>query len=144
MVSRYVLVVSRLCPGCVLVVSWWYLGCVLVVSRLCLGGILVQSWRCLGCVLVVSWWYLGGVLVMSRWCLGLVLVVSWWLLGGFCRVSVVSWWSCGAAAAETTAKIGSNKKRETVLLGLYAGLICIYSVFTVYSYTCIYIDPYVS
>ena len=123
MMSRYVLVVSRLCLGCVSVVSWWYLGCVLVVSRLCLGGILVQSWRCLGCVLVVSWWYLGGVLVMSRWCLGLVLVVSWWLLGSFCRVSVVSWWSCGAAAAEITAKIGWNKKRETVLLGLYAGLI---------------------
>ena len=62
---------------------------------------------------------------MSRCCLGLILVVSWWLLGGFCRVSVVYWWSCGAAAAETTAKIGSNKKRETVLLGLYAGLICL-------------------
>ena len=68
---------------------------------------------------------------MSRWCLGLVLVVSWWLLGGFCRVSVVSWWSCGAAAAETTAKIGSNKKRETVLLGLYAGLILVLVVVVV-------------
>ena len=129
-VSRWCSAGVSSCPGCVSVVtrgvlgvSWWYLSCVLVVSRLCLGGILVQSSRCLGCVLVVFWWYLGGVLVMSRWCLGLVLVVSWWLLGGFCRVSVVSWWTCGAAAAETRAKIGSNKKRETVLLGLYARLI---------------------
>ena len=117
------MVVSWWCFGCVPVVFWWYLGRVLMVSRWCPFCVLVVSRFCIGCVLVVFWWHLGDIMVVSRWCLGLVLVVSWWLLGGFCRVSVVSWWSCGAAAAETTAKIGSNKKRETVLLGLYAGLI---------------------
>ena len=77
---------------------------------------------CLGLVSVVSWWYLGGVSVVFWLCLDCVLVVSWWLPGGFCRVSVFFLWS-RAAAAETTAKSGSNKKSETVLLGLYAGLI---------------------
>ena len=61
---------------------------------------------------------------MSRWCLGCVLNASQLGPGGgFGRVLVVSWWSCRAAVAEITAKIGSNKKGETVLLGLYAGLI---------------------
>ena len=81
-----------------------------------------MSWWCLGLVLVLSWWYLGGVSVVFWLCRHCVLVVSWWLLGGFCCVSVVLWWS-RVAAAETTAKNGSNKKSETVLLGLYAGLI---------------------
>ena len=42
-------------------------------------------------------------------------------------VFVASPWFLGEAVArlpqKTTAKIGSNKKRETVLLGLYAGLV---------------------
>ena len=94
-----------------------------------------MSWLCFGCVLIGSWLYprgflvvfvasrcfLGCVSIVFRLCLVCVLVVSWWLLGGICRVPVVSWWSCRAAAAETTANIDSNKKRETVLLGLYAG-----------------------
>ena len=98
--------VSRLCFGCVLIVSWLFPGSFLVVF--------VASWQCLS--------RLGSVSVMVWLCLDFVLVVSWWLLGGFCRVWVVFWW-IRAAVAETTAKSGSNKKSETVLLGLYAGLI---------------------
>ena len=79
-----------------------------MVSRFCLGGFLLVSLWCLGCVSVVSW--------LNELCLDCVSVVSWWLFGGFGRVLVVSCWSCRATVAEITAKIGSNKKGEAVLL----------------------------
>ena len=109
----------------VLVISCWCLSGVSVVS-LGLNCVFIVSWLSPGGISVVSWLCLGGVLIVSRLCLSCLLVVLY--LGGdrlfpggflrFCRVSVVSWWSCRAAAAETAAKIGSNKKPETALLGL--------------------------
>ena len=65
--------VSRFCLGCVLFVSWWYLGGTLVASRLCPGF-----------VSVVSWWYVVSWLCLV--CLGGISVVSWWY---FCGISVV-------------------------------------------------------
>ena len=98
MVSQWCRVVFQWCCGGVPAVSQWCLGSVMVPSRWCpssCGVSVVSRCRSAGPVVsgarVVSQWYLGRVPVVPRWCCSIssvVPVVSRWLVSHsqWCRV----------------------------------------------------------
>ena len=107
----------------VLLVSWWSLKCVSVVV-----GVLVALWWCVLSVLTVLFGDVLGVLLMPWWCFCGVLAVfrgsvfqvfkEWYL--------IFVWLSSLACQYQIGVK---GMKHDTLLLGLYAGLIDVFCAF---------------
>ena len=141
--SRALSGIKCVCPDGVSADGWWCLSC------WCLGGLSIVFRWSLASRIVFRWslasrWHFGGVSVSLdgvRWCLEpcSCFVVFLWCFGG---VPVVFWWYWrnGIFLSKMVPPIIPNwrqRRCETLLLGLYAGLINL-SVLLLYLFKPIY------